>query len=70
MGNLFWFQLIKIVTTYCLCKAHYYNCILSELGINTTFGNSTYTPTALSKDEILQNHKFKRTVPLHMPEMV
>ena len=39
-----------------VCKAHYYNCILNELGINSTFGNHTYTPTALSKDEILQNH--------------
>ena len=40
-----------------VCKAHYYNCILNELGINSTFGNPTYTPTALSKDEILQNHR-------------
>jgi hypothetical protein len=40
-----------------VCKAHYYNCILNELGINSTVGNPTYTPTALSKDEILQNHR-------------
>jgi hypothetical protein len=40
-----------------VCKAHYYNCILNELGINSTFGNPTYTPTVLSKDEILQNHR-------------
>jgi hypothetical protein len=40
-----------------VCKAHYYNCVLNELGINSTFGNPTYTPTALSKDEILQNHR-------------
>ncbi|XP_055999877.1 uncharacterized protein LOC130046520 isoform X1 [Ostrea edulis] len=39
-----------------VCKAHYYNCILNELGISSTFGNHTFTPTALSKDEILQNH--------------
>jgi hypothetical protein len=32
-------------------KAHYYNCILNEIGINSTFGNPFYTPTALSKDE-------------------
>jgi hypothetical protein len=39
-------------------KAHYYNCILFELGINSTFGNPTYTPpTTHSKDEILQNHR-------------
>jgi hypothetical protein len=36
--------------------SHYYSCILNELGINSTFGNPIYTPTALSKDEILQNH--------------
>jgi hypothetical protein len=30
---------------------------LNELGINSTFGNPTYTPTALSIDEILQNHR-------------
>jgi hypothetical protein len=38
-------------------KAHYYNCILNELGINSTLDNPTYTPTPLSKDEILQNHR-------------
>jgi hypothetical protein len=45
-----------------VCKAHYYNCILNELGINSTFGNPTYTPTALSKDEILQNHRSFRYI--------
>jgi hypothetical protein len=39
-----------------VCKAHYYQCIIKELGINSTIGNRTYTPTAFSKDEILQNH--------------
>ena len=39
-----------------VCKAHYYQCIINELGINSTIGNHTYTPTAFSKDEILQNH--------------
>jgi hypothetical protein len=37
-----------------VCKAHYYNCFLNELCINSTFGNPTYTSAALSKDEILQ----------------
>jgi hypothetical protein len=32
-----------------VCKGHFYNCILNELGINSTLGNPTYTPTALSK---------------------
>ena len=40
-----------------VCKAHFYNCILNELGINSTFVNPTYTPTALPKDEILQNNR-------------
>jgi hypothetical protein len=40
-----------------VCKAHYYKCILNESGINSTFDNPTYPPTALSKDEILQNHR-------------
>jgi hypothetical protein len=32
-----------------VCKAHYYKCILNELGIISTFGNPNYTPTALFK---------------------
>jgi hypothetical protein len=35
-----------------VCKAHYYNCTLNELGINSNFGNPTYIPSALSKAEI------------------
>jgi hypothetical protein len=38
------------------CKAHYYQCIINELGINSTIGNRTYTQTTFSKDKILQNH--------------
>jgi hypothetical protein len=40
-----------------VCKTHYYNCILIELGIGSAFGNPTYTPTTHSKDEILQKHR-------------
>jgi hypothetical protein len=40
-----------------VCKAHYYNSILSDLCINSTFGNPTYTPAALPKHDILQNHR-------------
>jgi hypothetical protein len=40
-----------------VCKAQYYNCILNELGINSTFGNPTLTPIAHSKDEILQKYR-------------
>jgi hypothetical protein len=32
-----------------VCKAHYYNCIINELGINSTFGNPTYTPNCSLK---------------------
>jgi hypothetical protein len=35
---------------------HYYQYNINELGINSTNGNRTYTPTTFSKDEILQNH--------------
>jgi hypothetical protein len=37
-----------------VCKTLYYNCILIELGINSIFGNLTYTLTSHPKDEILQ----------------
>ena len=44
-------------TIVLVCKAHYCNCILNKLGINSTFGNRTYTAKALLKNlEILQNH--------------
>ena len=39
-----------------ICKAHYYNCLIKELGINSTHSNPTYTRTSLSKEEILDNH--------------
>jgi hypothetical protein len=55
--NMFWFQPTKLVTTSPLFgKAHYYQCIINELGINSAIGNRTYTPATFSKDEILQNH--------------
>jgi hypothetical protein len=40
-----------------VCRADYYIFILNELSINSTFGYPTYIPIALSKDEILQNHR-------------
>ena len=39
-----------------VCKSHYYTCLLNELGFTSTSGNPTYTPSNLTKDEILQNH--------------
>jgi len=41
-----------------VCKTYYIDCLVEELGINNNTGNPTYTPTSLSKDEILSNHKF------------
>ena len=39
-----------------VCKTHYINCLMEELGMSTMTGNPTYDLTAMSKDEILQNH--------------
>ena len=39
-----------------LCKTRYINCLKEELGMSTMTGNPTYNLTAMSKDEILQNH--------------
>ena len=40
-----------------VCKTHYINCLIEELGMSTMTGNPTYNLTAMSKDEILQNHR-------------
>ena len=39
-----------------VCKTHYINCLMEELGMSTMTGNPTYNLTAMSKQEILQNH--------------
>jgi hypothetical protein len=39
-----------------VCKVHNYQCIVKELGINSTIDNRTYTRTTFFKDEILQIH--------------
>jgi hypothetical protein len=39
-----------------VCKNYYYECLLNELGFTSTSGNTTYTRTNLTKDEILQNN--------------
>ena len=38
------------------CKTHYINCLMEELSMSTMTGNATYNLTAMSKDDILQNH--------------
>ena len=40
--------------TVFVCKTHYINCLMEELGMSTMTGNPTYNLTAMSKDEILQ----------------
>ena len=39
-----------------VCKTHYINCLMEELGMSTMTGNPTYNLTAMSKEEVLQNH--------------
>ena len=44
-----------------VCKTHYINCLINELGllgIENSLGNSTYTLTTLSQEEILDNHRY------------
>ena len=40
-----------------ICKRHYIDCLVQELGIDSASGNPTYTATTLSKEEIIANHK-------------
>ena len=40
-----------------VCKYHYKNCLINELGIDNSLGNSTYTLMTLTKEEILDNHR-------------
>jgi hypothetical protein len=36
---------------------YYKDCLIKELGIDTLVGKPTYTPTTLTKEEILHNHR-------------
>jgi len=38
-------------------KTYYIDCLVKEFDINNNTGNPTYTPTSLSKDEIISRHK-------------
>ena len=42
---------------FCVCKSHYIDCLIKELGIDNSLGNPTYTPTTLTKKEILDNNR-------------
>ena len=35
-----------------VCKSHYADCLINELGIDNSLGNPTYTPTTPTKEEI------------------
>jgi len=39
-----------------ICKKHYIDCLKTELGLDSSQGNHTYTATTLSKEEIIDNH--------------
>ena len=41
----------------CVCKSHYRDCLIKELGFDTLVGNPTYTPTTLTKEEILDKNR-------------
>ena len=40
-----------------MCKSHYIDCLIKELGNDNSLGNPIYTPTNLMKEEILDNHR-------------
>ena len=40
-----------------VCKSHYIDCLIKELGIHNSLGNPIYTPTTLAKEEILDKHR-------------
>ena len=40
-----------------VCKLHYIDCLIKELSIDKSLANPTYTPTTLTKEEILDNHR-------------
>ena len=39
-----------------VCKIHYINCLMEELGMSTMTGNPIYNLAAMAKEEIIQNH--------------
>jgi hypothetical protein len=39
-------------------KSVYVDCLIKKLGIDNSLGNPTYTPTTLTKEEILDNSQF------------
>ena len=57
MESLSLFQPTRHLTTLCLFAKHtIWKSLMEELSMSTMTGNPTYNLTAMSKDEILQNH--------------
>jgi hypothetical protein len=62
-NSLTWSGLIRIKKLDVLSnivfvrKSHYVDCLIKELGIDNLLGNPTYTPTTLTTEEILDNHR-------------
>jgi hypothetical protein len=40
-----------------VCKSHYIDCLIKELGIDNSLGNPTYSPTTHTIEEFLDNHR-------------
>ena len=47
-----------------MCKSHYIDCLVKELGIDNSLGNPTNTPTTPTKENILDN---RRSVLIYVP---
>lgn len=45
---MYWFQPDKANNVVFVCNAHYHNCILNELGINSTDSLNSYPDSELS----------------------
>ena len=41
-----------------MCKSYYIDCLIKGLDIVYSLDNPTYTPTTLTKDDILNNHRY------------
>ena len=48
---------IVLVDIVFVCKSNYNDCLFRELGINYSLWNLKYTPTTITKEEILDNHR-------------
>jgi hypothetical protein len=40
-----------------VCRSHYIDFLIKELGIDNLLGHPTYSPTTLTKEDIMDNHR-------------